>query len=157
MGGLMSRNKGKRAEREVIGLLQPIMDAVYARRGVPEDVRVRLKRNTMQSDGGGFDVYGLEWMAPEVKHQETLHCEKWWQQCEAQAMRGQTPVLFYRRNNTKWRVRLWSQAVVGGGKVHCFVADMSIGDFLKYFAARFEWELGMRELDEVCEKADALE
>src|SRR5438045_4158293 len=77
MGGLMSRNKGKRAERQVIDLLQPIVDHCYKEAGLKP---LLLQRNTVQSDQGGFDIIGLEWLALEVKHQEILNVDAWWQQ-----------------------------------------------------------------------------
>lgn len=141
MGGLMSRNKGKRAEREVIAMLQPILDMAYDELAVDRDMRVRLQRNTMQSDGGGFDIHGLHWMAPEVKHQEVLHCAKWFQQACDQAKANQTPVLFYRRNNVKWRVRMWSRLTVAENITHLFQADMAIEDFLVYFKHKVYFEL----------------
>ena len=120
MGGLMSRNKGQRGEREVIKLLQPILDDVYGRQGL--DVP-QLERNLMQSAKGGFDISGLEWMALEVKYQEADHLEQWWEQCKRQAMgrvggvqEGQMvkePILFFRKNKVRWQVRMYGSLDVG--------------------------------------------
>jgi hypothetical protein len=148
MSGLMSRNKGKRSEREIVNLLQPIITSVYddhiKESGyVDKSLEVPvLQRNSIQSDRGGYDIVGLDWLAIEVKHQETFNLTNWWEQTVRQAGK-KMPVLFYRRNNVAWRVRTWgvlfdapcryawTQAVV----------DISIEDFLKYFTMRLKTEL----------------
>lgn len=129
MGGLMSRNKGKRAEREVVKILQPVVTEIYEEMGceVPE-----LERNLMQSHKGGYDLVGLDWVALEVKHQETFQLDKWWEQCQRQAKPHQEPVLFYRKNNVKWRVRMLAK-VLTHSKVVEMLVDLSIEDFLGYF------------------------
>lgn len=112
MGGRMSRNKGKRGEREVIALLQPVVTKAYKRKGYPESEIPRLQRNTMQSDGGGFDIHGLEWLALEVKYQETLCLPAWWRQTcrQAKVSSRLTPVLAYRRSREPWRFRMFADA-----------------------------------------------
>jgi hypothetical protein len=138
MSGNMSRNKGKRGEREIIDALQPIVNQVYATHEREAPV---LKRNTLQSDGGGYDIVGLDWFAPEVKYHETFHVEKWWEQCTAQANCGQAPVLLWRCNGMRtWNVRMWG-----------YVEAQSLGlrvpvqvlwsDFLKWFRIRLNEEL----------------
>lgn len=129
MGGLTSRNKGKRAEREVVKILQPVVNEVYEGLGIeaPE-----LERNLMQSHKGGYDLVGLDWLALEVKHQEQYHLEKWWEQCERQAKPYQEPILFYRKNNVKWRIRMWAR-VLTYSKVVEVLVDISVEDFLDYF------------------------
>lgn len=138
MGGLMSRNKGKRAEREVIDMLQPLINMVYGEYGLDPE---KLKRNTMQSDGGGFDIHGLEWIALEVKHQEVFHLEKWWEQTKSQAGIRQVPVLVYRRNRVPWRVRMRAELEIGAVWKQWVVADISIEEFLLYFTSRLRHEL----------------
>lgn len=110
MGGLKSRNKGKVGEREVVHLLQPAVDEVYAyvkaQLGLVEIEVPKLQRNQMQSHGGGFDIVGLHWLALEVKYHAVLKLPEWWKQTVEQAGKGQLPVLIYRRNGDKWRVRM---------------------------------------------------
>lgn len=134
MSGLLSRNKGKRSEREVVHLLQPVIDEVYASRGISIPI---LQRNTIQSDRGGFDIVGLDWLAIEVKHQEANNVNGWWTQTVQQAGK-KMPVLFYRRNHAPWRVR--TTAVIHhttcNGAFACCVADISVEDFLAYFKNR---------------------
>lgn len=125
-----SRDKGARGEREVIDILQPIVDNAYRAAGLQPPC---LKRtSSMQADGGGCDVHGIDWLALEVKRCETLQLEAWWRQCLAQAKPGQMPVLVYRQNSRQWRARLWLQAAVTNTTV---VADLSIADFCSYFEA----------------------
>lgn len=107
MGGKFSRDKGQRAERNVIAILQPVVTRVYEALGlaVPE-----LKRNLMQTNGGGFDIAGLDWIAIEVKHHEQLHVADWWEQTVKQSKSGgnieRVPVLFYKSNGLKWHVMM---------------------------------------------------
>ena len=139
MGGKSSLNKGKRGEREIVKLLQPVVDKVYTffpHLGEPP----RIQRNTLQSDRGGFDLVGLDWLAPEVKFQETLKLNVWWKQTAGQAKSHQTPVLFYRQSNQKWRVRIKMYRELGHRRFFC-VADISIDDFLLYFEHRLHHEL----------------
>jgi hypothetical protein len=139
---LHALNKGKRAEREVISILQPVVTQLYRAAHITPPT---LQRNTIQSDDGGCDLVGLDWLALEVKHQETFHLNEWWVQTVTQAYRGgkrRVPVLWYKRNNVQWRVRMpggcgaehdnvWSQAVV----------DISYLAFMDYFNARLTHEL----------------
>lgn len=137
MGGKMSRDKGKRGEREICKLLQPVVNEIYAEFDLEPPV---LKRNTLQSDGGGCDLAGLLWLAIEVKYQETIALSQWWKQTLAQASPEQTPILFYRRNSTKWKVMMFgmlgrpSQAVTAP-----VVVDPEF--FLQWFRARLVEEL----------------
>ena len=129
--GKMARCKGARGEREVINLLQPIVDTAYKAAGLAPP---QLKRtSSMQADGGGCDVHGLPWLALEVKRCETLQIEAWWRQCVQQAKPGQLPVLVYRQNGRKWIVRLLLQIEVPS--IMLVVADIAIGAFAAYFAA----------------------
>lgn len=137
MGGLMSRNKGKRAEREIVKLLQPIVAEEYAAKGleVPE-----LERNLMQSHKGGYDIVGLDWMAPEVKHHAELAVNSWWDQTVRQAVaKGREPVLFYRQNNAKWKVRMNVVAPVDSMRIQ-LPADILLDHFLVWFRYRVRFE-----------------
>jgi len=150
MGGLTSLNKGKRGEREVIKLLQPIVDKVYREVGweIP-----KLQRNTMQSDAGGFDIAGLEWLALEVKlHAAANHSkiESWWQQTVRQAWGGQdgdgwqvlggkqtqVPVLIWRVDKGQWNVvTMVSIPITTRIRVKAR-ATLSVHDWLVWFENR---------------------
>lgn len=143
----MSRNKGQRAEREVVKLLQPVVIAAWNEVG-RDGPAPSLERNLMQAHKGGHDLLGLDWIAIEVKHQEQFAVASWWQQTKAQAAKASQhsvvqvePVLFYRKNNVQWRVIMRGYLdVQGGGRVRCPVS-VAVEAFLVWFKLRLEKEL----------------
>ena len=135
--GLM---KGKRGEREVIKLMQPVLEEVYTMVGRADEVP-KLKRNLMQSAEGGFDIVGLEWLALEVKFHETEQMGSWWAQCKRQAGDGQEPVLIHRKSRAPWKVRMFGALPLPSGqKIKCPV-DISVDTFLIYLRYRLLQEL----------------
>lgn len=140
--GKMARDKGARGEREIIDILQPIVDTAYKGTNCAPP---QLKRtSSMQADGGGCDVHGLPWLALEVKRCETLHVEAWWRQCLSQTKPDQLPALCYRQNHGQWRVHTWVQAAIGVVPVPLTV-DIAMPDFLTYFGALVRWYLQQQE------------
>lgn len=144
MAGAHSRNKGANAERDVIKLLQPVLDQGYTQMrnaGYAVGAAPRLQRNTLQSDKGGCDIAGLPWAAIEVKHHAVLLLTGWWAQCVAQAKAvGSEPVLIYRRTGASWHVRMRATLpAVGHFQVPC-VADLTMPEFLVYFYRRSCYE-----------------
>ena len=147
MSGAMSRNKGQRAEREVVKLLQPVVIAAWNEVG-RDGPAPSLERNLMQAHKGGHDLLGLDWLALEVKHQEQFTIASWWQQTKEQAAKATQllnievePVLFYRKNNVQWRVIMYGYLdVQGGGRVRCPVS-IAVEAFLVWFKLRLEKEL----------------
>ena len=143
----MSRNKGQRAEREVVKLLQPVVIAAWNEVG-RDGPAPSLERNLMQAHKGGHDLLGLDWIAIEVKHQEQFAVASWWQQTKEQAIKASQqgvaqvePVLFYRKNNVQWRVIMYGYLdVQGGGRVRCPVS-VAVEVFLVWFKLRLEKEL----------------
>ena len=101
--GKFSRDKGKRGEREVVNLLQPVVNKVYLSVGLEPVV---LERNLMQSHRGGHDIVGLDWLALEVKYQENIQVNQWWKQTVEQAGQDKVPVLLYRKSRVAWKVML---------------------------------------------------
>lgn len=143
MGGRMSRNKGARGEREVIAMLQPIVDRVCDHCG---KARFELKRNYSQRFAAKqYDIDGLPWMALEVKRCENLSgLGGWWRQCLAATRDRQTPVLIYRKNNAPWTVRLKVPMRIGdrGSKKSLRgTVTIDIQTFLVYFEERLKYEL----------------
>lgn len=148
-GGSFSRAKGQRAERAVIHLLQPVVNKVCAELGMDAPM---LERNLMQSHKGGHDVVGLSWMALEVKHHESLAVEQWWEQTKQQASKLQQaneregrqgevlPVLIYKQNNVKFRVRMFGYVQAGAARVRCPV-EVSVDSFVVWFENRLRFEL----------------
>lgn len=96
-----NRQKGHDGEREIVRLLQPVVELVLGEK--------RLGRNLQQTRQGGHDICGLEHLAIEVKRCETLEIEKWWKQTlrQAEMVGGAIPVLIFRQNRGKWRVMMF--------------------------------------------------
>lgn len=137
MSGGFSREKGKRAEREVVKLLQPVVNKVYEKVGKEPP---QLERNLMQSHKGGHDIVGLEWLALEVKHHETLNVLVWWEQTKKQAGQTRLPVLIYKQNRVKWRVLMFGYLPAGEERVRC-PCDVSLEAFLVFFEKRLTSEV----------------
>jgi len=137
MAGNMSRNKGQRAEREVCKLLQPVVNQVYTAKGLEPPA---LERNLMQTRNGGYDIAGLEWLALEVKHHETLQITQWWCQTKQQSKVHQTPVLIYRQNRVKWRVMMFGALPAGDKQVRAPV-DIALDAFLVWFKIKLEFQV----------------
>lgn len=99
--GSMSREKGKRGEREVAAIISDLL-------GVSASRRVRQRE-------GDSDILGVPGWSIEVKRWGSLHaCEvnRAWAQAVEQARRdGGIPALFYRANHQPWRV-MWPLSVL---------------------------------------------
>ncbi len=132
------RNKGASAEREVIGLLQPVVDKVYTAYG---RVPPKLTRNLEQTRCGGHDLVGLDWLALEVKRCETLKITEWWKQAVRQAGADKLPVLIYRQNGKAWNIRMPVQAGVGRGLQMPLVVEMNLMGFLWWLEERLKSDL----------------
>ena len=86
-----SRNKGQKAERELLKLLG-------------EELGHVLQRNITQTRGGGADCLEVRGFSIEIKRQERLSRPAWWRQACEQAERvNAEPMLFYRRNREPWQ------------------------------------------------------
>jgi Holliday junction resolvase len=138
MAKSFAQSKGARGEREIVQLLQPVVNLVYGDMG---RVPPTLQRNTIQSHKGGYDLVGVDWMAIEVKRCETLSLNAWSSQCIGQAKEGQTPILFFKQNNQKWRVMMHSILVTGGASNLKVWGEIRMDDFLVYFDYRLRHEL----------------
>lgn len=138
MGGAMSRNKGQRAEREIVKLLQPVVNKVYGERG---EEPPELGRNLAQSHKGGCDIFGLPWISIEVKHHEQEQLGPWWEQAKRQAGPDQVPVLLHRRNHAKWRCRMFGNLPILPDKQLRVPVDISLEAFLFWFELRLTAEL----------------
>jgi len=85
----MSRDKGKRAEREAARALSELL-------GVPV-------RRAQQYAGGvdSADVVGVDGLHVEVKHQERMQLYDWIAQAVADASES-VPIVVHRRNRSEW-------------------------------------------------------
>jgi hypothetical protein len=134
-----SRAKGQNGEREIIGILQPIVDEVYGAHGLDAP---KLQRNTLQCDQGGHDLAGLDWISIEVKRCEQLAIEKWWAQTIMQAGKTREPVLFYRRNGERsWHVCMRTLIWISPDRVYEVFSVLMLADAMRWFRARLSYEL----------------
>lgn len=95
--GKLSRDKGKRGEREVVDLFRE--HGFKARRGV------QFKGGP---DSPDVIVEDLP-IHPEVKRTERLHAYDALQQAKADAAGQKTPVVFHRKNEAPWIVLMDAQ------------------------------------------------
>ena len=141
MAATMGQNKGKRGEREIKDLFIDLMqtaELATGQRGVSEFV----KRNTTQSDRGGDDIVGIPLLSIEVKRQETLQLNQWWQQAVAQGNKQKLqPVLIYRQNRKAWRVQTWAVLCQPQRQSTAWArCDVELVAFLDWYRALYaEW------------------
>ena len=94
--GLMSREKGKRGEREVAALISDLLGLTASRR--------------VRQHEGDSDILGVPGWCIEVKRCEKADpadIRRWWEQAVAQALQDDArplPALFYRPSRRDWRV-----------------------------------------------------
>ncbi len=156
MGGKAARDKGKRGERQVIEMLQPVVNEVYELHDMDAPL---LQRNTLQSDEGGCDLAGLEWLSIEVKFQETLHINAWWAQTLKQAGRSKTPVLIFKQSRVKWTVMMYGTLGTREWELTTPVF-IDVTPFLAWFRRRLSDELsrlhnGGRDDEVICKVVPA--
>lgn len=127
-----SRDKGQRGEREIVAMFVDAMQDVERDMGVARDpLSEMVKRNTLQSDRGGYDVANIPLLAVEVKRQETLNVKAWYQQAREQAKSGEMPVLFYRQSRKPWRCVVMTALCDTNGLFIRYVdSDISALDFI---------------------------
>ena len=131
MAGRASRNKGARGELEVIAMLQPIVDKVCEETGHPSFV---LRRNQDQRYAPKqYDLIGVPWVALEVKRVENQSgIGSWWRQTKEATKDGQIPILIYRPNHQKWKVRCRIPILAGITVIRATV-NVDIETFLVWF------------------------
>ena len=94
--GKMQREKGKRGERELAGILR--------------DYGYNCRRGQQYcGTSGDADVIGLPNVHIEVKRVEDLRLRKALQQSSRDARAGEIPVVMHRRNYEPWRVSMYLQ------------------------------------------------
>jgi hypothetical protein len=144
-----SGNKGKQGEREVCRILQPVVTQVYEAHGLEPP---KLMRNTLQSADGGCDIVArtkdgslahMDWMSLEVKYHAALAVETWWAQTLRQAGSTRLPVLFYRRNNAVWKVRMLGLLGTPGAGITVPVT-VSVEHFCSWLRIKLSQELSQQ-------------
>lgn len=136
--GSLSIQKGKRAERDVASRLNEILRTVGNRLQVEHP---RLARNLKQTQIGGFDLDGLDWIAIEIKHHKTVCLPAWWRQTLAQAGTTREPVLIWKPHGGKWNVRMFGRLEIEKGRRIKCVVDIDWDSFAMWFEKRAELEM----------------
>lgn len=140
--GINIRTKGAGGEREVADAMNYVVYKVMKELGMPNPTMSAIQRNQLQTAVGGNDLTGCFGLSIEVKRQEQLSINTWWEQCKAAASRnGEQPVLLYRQNGKRWHAVLMCELPLSGsgaGSTAWCVArcEISWEDFLKFFE---EW------------------
>lgn len=103
----MSREKGKRGEREVVTLLRDLLGDGYV-----------FKRNLLdQCHDGGMDILGLPDWAIEVKNYKEATpslIRGWWDQTVDEATKASRyPVLFWKQSRRPWVVVVSGSHLIG--------------------------------------------
>lgn len=138
--GANPRTKGQSGEREICDAMNNVVIAVREALGLSplakEDLPVQ--RNQNQSAVGGSDLTNPFQMSIEVKRQEQLSLNTWWEQCIVQANREDAaPVLVYRQSRKAWRVRMLGymqlQGMAAWRTGTGMQVEVSLEDFLAYF------------------------
>ena len=104
-----SKQKGKRGELEVAKILRE------------HGFEARRSAQYCGNTGDAPDIITDLPFHIEVKHQETLQIDKWWEQACNDA-KTEMPLLVFRKNNQKWRVCLGLDEFLEMAK-KCFVKD----------------------------------
>lgn len=91
----MSREKGKRGERDVVNLAKA--HGLEARRTAP----LQSARTNSAAD---VQIDDFDHLHIEVKRDERMSVDAMCRQAEGDAPAGHTPVVAWRRNNGPWRV-----------------------------------------------------
>ena len=144
------RAKGQRGEREVVKILQEIVDEVRGRYQFPQLV---LQRNALQSHLGGADLHGLEGFAVEVKFVEEPNIKAWWRQATQQAEalststgRDHVPVLFYRSSGIPWTVKFRACVSTPGDRDQIELdVSTDLDEFLDWFTDAYDESLHIGE------------
>jgi hypothetical protein len=138
MTGAFARDKGQRGEREIVARFVAVMERVQKEGGFDASFSEEVKRNTLQSDRGGYDVANVPMLAIEVKRAETLQLNGWWNQTVNQAKRNEMPVLFYRQNRRPWHCMTYTAINDNQGNfLKYVVATFSADDFFEAYAIMF--------------------
>lgn len=136
--GIDIRAKGQNGEREVCDILNYIVYQAMKDCQFPEDQCLKgltsVQRNQNQSAVGGNDLTNTFGLSIEIKRQEALAVNAWWQQCVAAADRnGEVPVLMYRQNRKPWHVVTYAWIQLPDGKQMQSRVEFDIDSFKAWF------------------------
>lgn len=100
------RAKGQRGEREIVNWVNDIYTEIHHTLGIPLPPKPIAQRRQNQSAVGGMDLDNTCSYAFEIKNQENLNLNTWWQQTIISAKETRKrPVLIY-KDKRKWSVML---------------------------------------------------
>lgn len=136
------RAKGANGEREIADDLNYIVYTLMKELQYSNPTMSSIQRNQNQSAVGGSDLTGTFDLAIEIKRQETLAINAWWQQCREAAIRNnETPVLLYRQNGKKWRcvLNVYVDLPGNGGGSSTFTTARAEIDYDSFKAWFREW------------------
>lgn len=131
----IQKSKGDGGEREICKMLNDIILPLLDKHGIERpDVDV-VQRNKNQAAVGGNDLTNTFGLSIEVKRQEQLNINTWWNQCtEAAKRNNEHPVLLYRQNKRKWKCVTYLLAELPGELSFVQVrGEMSEDDFKAWF------------------------
>lgn len=149
------RAKGANGEREIANDLNALIQQVLRSQEWPEHVvnacANAVQRNQNQSAVGGNDLSNTFGLSIEVKRQEALAINSWWDQCMAAADRNkEVPVLLYRQNHKPWRAVTFAALPLHGQKqVNGVRCEMSYEDFKAWFYQWVYWKLAAGEVPRI--------
>lgn len=135
------RAKGQNGEREVAKAMNETIMEVMRELGFPQTeidkAANSVQRNQNQSAVGGNDLSNTFGLSIEVKRQEQLSINTWWNQCLSAAMRNdEIPVLLYRQNGKKWKCVTFAYLSLPNGTSTATRVEFEWVDFLAWFKKR---------------------
>lgn len=135
--GIDIRQKGAEGERQVMKILNDIVQEVRVAKGLDKFAKEDLpfQRNQNQTAVGGDDLTNPYKLSIEVKRQEQLSINTWWKQCMKSAARTQGyPILIFRQNGKKWRVMLSASLPIAPSVALSPVrVEINVDDFRSWF------------------------
>ena len=132
------RTKGAEGEREVATKLNELVDTFCHARGFKFPEKPLVQRNQNQSAVGGSDLTTPFKLCIEIKRQEQLSVNTWWQQCMTASKEfGGIPILIYRQSKQKWRVIMFMHSPQTNQWIR---SEITWDDFEIWFRAYIEIE-----------------
>lgn len=128
------RKKGFDAERAIADDLNLIVNTCLIVQKLPLPSKPVVQRNQNQSAVGGKDLIGTYGLAIEVKRQETLNVNTWWNQCVASARElNEIPVLLFRQSRAPWRCITYASLSLPQSSTVQVRAEIGYEDFREWF------------------------
>lgn len=135
--GINIRQKGANAERDIADDLNVQIYIAFKELDIPYPSKPIVQRNQNQSAVGGQDLIGTYGLAIEVKRQEQLSINTWWNQCVASARKlDEIPVLLFKQSKQPWRCILETTVSVSSNSSIVVRSEISYDDFKRFFYTR---------------------